>query len=230
MEGVVVLSLPTCASAGRLARLANYNSQRALVAAPRAILLWLANRTLGHWRWGRGGGDWVLGPESRLGSGLRAPGRERDCPQRPGSTLELSLTEDGTELGAASVLSLVASDRPPFPPPKHGVLGNARRLPGLDGLFGHAARASRGGGVTQRRPCGIPFRSPPARPAWPPGRAEAVDCGAHRSSPSFAPTPNWHLWKSRTPAPRRPVETTSPSPGQKPRSPLCSRFSAQSPG
>lgn len=163
-----------------------------------ALAVGAGRRRMGPWA-----GEWIGVRVARGWAG-------GNCPQRPMTALELSLNTGRAELGVASTLSLVAFDRLL----QHGVLGNAKRLPGLDGLLCHAA------GVTQRRPSGIPFRSLLARPACPPGPAEAVELGDHCPSAGFAPTPRWHLQKPRPPAPGRPVGATSQPPGQEPRS-LC---------
>lgn len=107
--------------------------------------------------------------------------------------LELFQTEGRAELGVASELSLVAFESPApmwsFP--------ECQTSAGF-GLLSHAAWAWRGGaGVTQRRPCGIPFRFLLAHPSCPPGRAEAED---HCPSLDFAPTPKMHLQTSRAPS------------------------------
>lgn len=132
-------------------------------------------------------------------------------------TPELSLTEGGTQLGVASMLSPVACDHPAptWSCPECQTSGGfgpalASRVLGLAPCRGDAQ-------ASMWHPISLPFCLSRVS-TW---LAEASQAGGHCPSLGSAPTPNWHPHKSRAPT----SPATSPPRGRN--RVLCAVFSAE---
>lgn len=216
--------------AGRLAWPADYASQRALGAEPRAIWIWRANRTLGHRPRGRERGRWVLAPENGSGLGVTGSWAGEEVFSETGTgSLELSLTEGGAELGVVSMLSLVTFD--------HSAPTWSSRECQTSGGFGPAL-ASRGLGLARwsrgdaEEPMWHPIRLPFCAShvcTWPGRGARGWDPLSQRRLCSYL-----YLAPAQIPSPQLSGDPSkpAPTPGGRNCVLLCAvfcRFSAGSP-